>query len=385
MSDIPNIDIFAQQGPPPEGFGAGNDKFETPSPVVEPNQPVSEPTSDPVDQGEDSSTPEDNGGKKSLKMEDFFKAKGEVAKDKPSDGVTPKVTEEPKVRPNQPQSVEKRDIEGLIKQYNLDPVKATVFKRMSNEAFEEVKGLLAERSKLSVDLETTRKEVGKTTIPATYYENPEAYVLHPEYLKTVKSADQITEQRNYWKQQFNAIRHGENWQDIVVDAQGKFQQIEREPSADAETSILAHLNGLDAQEREFRGKAEGIKQNFGNTHKQMVNAMRAREDMYFPEFKDHEVAMKNPYYSGMVKAIEEVGLKDNIFTLGYAKLYAKHMATVKENQELKKGSTKQAVIQNQHKQAGPTSGQINTGSTSQGKPNGNLLSMKDFNLAKERL
>ncbi len=72
-----------------------------------------------------------------------------------------------------------------------------------------------EKKQLEQKLTATEARIGKPNIPLSYYENPNAINLVPEYQQTRASLVTAGQVRDHWDMQLERIRQGEEWQDLI--------------------------------------------------------------------------------------------------------------------------------------------------------------------------
>ena len=209
---------------------------------------------------------------------------GEI--DEHSDAAQPKAPVEP-AKPAEPvkqvlvpADPAQRDYTGIAEEHKQH------FTKMGNEAFALAKKAYVERNELASKL----KEAEAKTIPQSYFDNPNAYILTPEFREasqTVKLADTI---KAHWEEQLVKMRNGQKVQGLAYDDKG--QLVLTEPiaaDANTEAQIIQAMTAASNSAQEARRKAANIRETFTDRNKSLVAAVRQQEEKYFPNFdkEDH--------------------------------------------------------------------------------------------------
>ena len=199
------------------------------------------------------------------------------------------------VQHSEPDKIKEAPVEGQISEFSPEVTK--LLKQMSNPAREfavarmrevgEIKTKLAEAEKRAAELSTN-------ATPQSYYENPNAYTLLPEYQSTVKNASIADAIAKHWENQLVKIELGEEWQDLedAFDDKGKYLGPRlgkaMKPTAQAKVELTRHLNHASQQFQTFQQKAAYIQTNFSNGVKQVMSKVQEKEREIFntPEWSD---------------------------------------------------------------------------------------------------
>lgn len=265
-----------------------------------------------------------------------------------------------------------RDFTGLE---DLDEGQRQLLKNTSVQAFDFVKALVLKERKaakeLSTQLKTAQESIVKSTkengLPANYFEHPQAYVLSPEYGKSVEAINTWKKEQDHWDAQFEKIERGESWEDVEVDANGNARFVTKDPSSRAKLYTERLANNAHRRVAEEQATALRIQESFSNRIRQRNDLIRQREDVVFPKFKENpELVNTDPHYQTLMKVLKEQDLDSDPLATSFAKLYSYHMELFNAYNKKVSESAKVQSNTEERKAAGPSSGEINKGAT--GKP-----------------
>lgn len=240
-------------------------------------------------------------------------AKTEPTSETPKEEVKPTTTPEPVV--TKPAS---RDYSG----FTADEI--TILKKMSNDAFDHIRPRLLEHKesqKKIAELEAKVKESSVVQPPA----DPSGYMLDPQYQQSASITQRANQEISYWKTQYQKIRAGEDWEDIVPDGKGGLMKVTRPADADGETELIQRItygNQLINQHSQFMRNMES---GYAEHYKGLVGNIRSVEDKYFPQWAKAEEAMKNEHVKSMHQALVSFKQQNNPLGGMLSKLYASFM------------------------------------------------------------
>ncbi len=139
-----------------------------------------------------------------------------------------------------------------------------------------------EHKKLKTDFESLKKQHEQIS-KESYYENPEAYQLAPEYQANTQNLQIIDKEITHWKQQLVAIQNGQKWSALVgYDKEGRPQFAnDLEPSAEAAEDIREAILKAHLIKGDLSNKVNTIKSTFSQQHKGYINGIQAIEKEIF--------------------------------------------------------------------------------------------------------
>lgn len=173
---------------------------------------------------------------------------------------------------------------------DIAPQHKPLFERMSNEAFALAKQTYLERQQLQQRV----KDLEAKTIPQSYYANPHAYVLTPEFREAsqqVKTADYIS---SHWRQQLNNLRAGKQIQGLTQDDKGNLVPTQSFDAAEGhEAQIIEAITQAANYKSDATRRAEAIRDNFTAQIADVTTKVKQAEETYFPGFdKENHPAHK---------------------------------------------------------------------------------------------
>lgn len=205
-----------------------------------------------------------------------------------------------------------------------------LFKRMSNDAFNRLKPIYLDHRKLKTQLEEKNKELetakkGLTTVPDSYYEHPQAYVLTPEFAQAqgdVMKAEQVF---NHWSSQLEKVREGAKEIDMLGSDQNGNLVITGKLPADtsAETRLLTYFNFSQQQLMNAQANARALGRTHSERYQNAVNFVRDFESKSFGAFDD---PASKPTLEPLVKSTIE-GFPPTFRSSPLASLLAKSLIT----------------------------------------------------------
>ncbi|MDO8335171.1 MAG: hypothetical protein Q7T74_00085 [Candidatus Saccharibacteria bacterium] len=213
--------------------------------------------------------------------------------------------------------------------------------QMSNEAFdfvvERIKELTETKTKYTeANTQLTEARKGQVTLPQSYYENPDAFRLHPKFAEASGNYNTVVAEADHWRKQLIAIEQGKEWIDLEVDAQGKIIAKKMEPSVEAKYTVAQYHENAKTLQAQYAQQMQGVYSEFKNGHESLKQFIKQREEIFFPHLKDEKVAQANKYYAGMHSLLKAKGLDQNPLTSLTAKMYSYLMEQIEINNKLNK-------------------------------------------------
>lgn len=206
-----------------------------------------------------------------------------------------------------------RNLEGFGEQEKL------WLQRMPYESYEYFSKILKERKEVDVKYKEEKEnlvkritalESGKQILPESYYDNPNAFILSPEF-GSLQSKVQLSRQvEDHWTEQLRKIERGENWIPLTNDP--KTGEIvfddEREYSADDKVYVLKQLTGASQQAAKFNGELEHFVGGFNEIHKTYVSKIKETEKTMLPVFENKE-SVEYKTYEAIKPKVEQWGIR----------------------------------------------------------------------------
>jgi len=261
-------------------------------------------------------------------------------------------------------------------------------KRMPQDAFEHFsKELLEKREatkKTEEQLKKYEEEVkqlktGKVTIPESYYENPDAVILTPEFAEAQTRYQTTQNIETHWATQLELIEKGENWTDLVADKDGNIILGKTyEPGVNAKIAVQKQLSKAMSQTQKYQEELEGFVKNFKTKSEEYRGKLSNYEKQLFPLFEDKENGADAIKYleSEIVPNLEKAGVrKDNPIFTAYAKslamnyIFRDQLIALQNNslEEAKKIEAEKKAAEAKLK-AGPNGSDLAGASADNGKP-----------------
>lgn len=271
-------------------------------------------------------------------------------------------------------------------------------KRMSNAAFDYVSKQLLDKRELEAKYTAEKTEYeakikklseGRTILPDSYYDHPQAAMLSPEVQELQQTISNAAAYENHWKQQLMNIESGKDWFDLVEDPKtGRVYMAAKATPAGAigseewiknKFAVTDYYNQTQRQTLGLQQQLNTYVAGFKTRHDGLLKSIQQAEDTYMPMFKDPK--------SEEYKKVEEVGKAVTALGINPSnpvhRMLSKSIAlnlllkdaVMSMQQEFKKGEQVKA----QQTKAGPTSASFSGGSGGKGEGNtGKTISLSDF-------
>lgn len=209
-----------------------------------------------------------------------------------------------------------RNLEGFGEQEKI------WLQRMPYESYEYFSKLLKERKEVDTKYKEEKEnltkritalESGKQVLPESYYDNPNAFVLSPDFGKIQYNAQLSKQVEAHWAEQLRKIEKGENWIPLTNDP--KTGEIiyddEREYSTDDKVYVLKQFTGASEQVTKFKTELENFVDSFSEKHKTYVGRIKEAEKTMLPVFENKE-SVEYKTYEAIKPKVEQWGIrKDN--------------------------------------------------------------------------
>ena len=161
----------------------------------------------------------------------------------------------------------------------------SVFKSMSQEAYD----YLYPKYLASKEHETKIRELEEkyqTADSHRWYEEPNAYTLHPEYSSLSANLTNLDSEENFWKEQLAAVEDGKPWNTLQqkTNANGEVEYFygpEQQPSSAGKAEILANLTKCTQYRTMVTDKLNNLRSTFVGRHKTFNERLQAADKNLF--------------------------------------------------------------------------------------------------------
>jgi len=286
------------------------------------------------------------------KIVDFIEGKSseDPFAEKQATSEEPGKTPEESVKTPEVPKAPSRDYTGLNER------EIALFKRMSNEAYAELRPIYDNNKKLA-EREAAlkaREEAVTKAAPRGVYDHEQAYTLTPQYTELSQAANTMAFEREYWVKQLAAVEEGADWKPLIKNAQGQYFEGKAEKAtAQAKAELLQKLTIAAQYHTHFTNQLAQVQQNHALHRQQLLNGMATYETKFFPFFagdagKKYEAELQS------IKAAVPEEFRDHPM----AGIAAKALLTVKllneNNQKLTAALQAQKAAADTAKKTGPT-------------------------------
>lgn len=236
------------------------------------------------DDGEDELTQQEVDKKKAAKKEEEVKKEEKVKEEEETKSA--KVEQQETKR--EKSTSDERDYADLPE--NVIPI----FKKMSNESFNALKPVYLAHGKLQEEVKKKETEIaelkkGKVSLPESYFEHPQGYLLDPEYTQAEVNTNLSQQILNHWNQQLILIRQGKPWQDLGEDQKGNIIALSpKQPTENDEIAVMNYINFAHQQLVKNQSKMETAAERFKSRHTEDIKLLKEAETTYFPDFDKPE-------------------------------------------------------------------------------------------------
>lgn len=261
------------------------------------------------------------------------------------------------------------------------------FERMSNEAFNYIKPLYLQGLKDKAELADAKERLAKIptdgALPPSYYENPNAYVLSPEYAQASTNAQQAALVLDHWQAQLDGVRGGaKEFQMLGIDPSTKQIVITGKQTVNegSQSYLEKMFFGANRQAEKYQQALDGASVQHRAKHSEAMSALKNYEDSTFKAFSDP----KHPLQPQVKDAISRMhpAFRDNPLASTLAKAIVSLTVVANKYATLvKSGAGKGAIVpkvNGKQALAGPTAG----GASVEAAPKGDDVTMDDFDAVK---
>lgn len=262
-----------------------------------------------------------------------------------------------------------RDLEGYGEQ------EKKWLQRMPYDSYKHFTSLIKEKKEIETKYKTesealktkiTNLESGKQVLPESYYENPNAFILSPEFAK-IQGAKQLSKVvEDHWTEQLRKFKKGESWTPLTNDP--KTGEIvyddDREFNADDEVYILKQLSGAEKQAAKYAIEVDRFVAGFQETHRSYISKVKQAEKEMLPVFENKE---SNEYktYQSVIPTVEKWGIrKDNPAFDFVAKSVALNLIFKDALTSMIASQQKTKTLSEEQRKAGPTQSSFSGGGAS---------------------
>jgi hypothetical protein len=161
---------------------------------------------------------------------------------------------------------------------------------MNNAAFAKLKPVYLEHKKLGAEIQARDAKIAelskrKDGLPDSYYENPNAFILAPEFNNETNTLQQRQFVLNHWNEQLIAM--GEGAKEIqYLDHDGK-QFITKTIPVDGirtEKAVESYVRWAEQQVGESRGRIQSMAQTHAQAHANAVKELQSFDGKFFSWF-----------------------------------------------------------------------------------------------------
>lgn len=211
---------------------------------------------------------------------------------------------------------------------------------------------------------------GKTQVPQSYYENPHAYQLLPEFQQMNNSTMLSQKVEQHWRQQRKNIFNGAPWRDLdeVKDARGNvvdFRASDKELPAngDAQDLVDGYWQDARTQLNQFAGYRENIIQQHQQGVQQVMGTIKkAVTDLFPPDKWDNKETAEFKLTENVRAGLRQLGvtpanpLFDMLAKAGAELIRLKDYVAAQQT-----SNSKKAEIAKDARKAGPTGNKVVSG------------------------
>lgn len=283
----------------------------------------------------------------------------------------------------------KRDLTGFGEH------EAKLLQQMSNEAFEHFSKHLKESRKLEEDYKTKAKahedkikalETGRQILPESYYENPSAYILSPEFHTMQAGVQLARDVQQHWEEQLVKIEKGEKWQDLINDPKtgqlvyGDEYEVNDDNSARMKVLVTKYLQGAQLQVHNETNKIQQFIGSFTEQHKNYINKIADIERRAMPVFEDEKGAERKFLDETVRPLVKSWGVREDNPAFN---LLAKNVALVSmlmtTLRDLTNGTANKDKIASDQQKGGPTNANLGGSSGTVQPTKLPVPTLEDFN------
>jgi hypothetical protein len=386
-----------------------------------------------VDEGKDNTAIDTDPGKDDIDFNSFLKEAGkEITKEESTDENKEKETadkvEADKSEEKKDTAVEHDDKQSLpnAKKPNADKTvnrdysdidddHKELFKRMHNDAYNLLKPVYKEHKVLKVENEKLKKDYEDTSkafktlkdtgpqLPDSYFENPQGFLLDPEFHQAAHSVNEAQTILNHWDKQYRDVAAGAKQFDYLDRDKNTGQLIiSRKVNAEAgiEAELLKYVNHAQQLVNSSSAKIQAIQMSHGTKSSEAIKSLKSSIQKEYGVF---DLPDNKPIYEPLIKSeMEQLSpvFRNSPLAEGYVKARVMVFALSKllqqagaekgknENKSISdkgnNGNTNRNGNSNNNRNKQPSQEEINgaVGNTTQKGSEGDNVTFDDFKNAK---
>jgi len=226
----------------------------------------------------------------------------------------PEVKEDVEVKPlfAKAEKPEDKVVEDLWKDVDIDDTaKKLLVKSSSKEVRQYVAGKLREISSLKKGLEEAKKTpaANGNGIDKSYYEDPEAYILHKDVAAIGDEVKLNNEILQTWIEQLGEVEEGKDVYDVFVK-DGKVVVGDKpiKPTGLVKSQINSRILAIQSRNERLTERFQSVKEAHVNEHKQLVNRIEAVRKETFPHWQKPETKESRENVKKLL--LEKTGISD---------------------------------------------------------------------------
>lgn len=178
--------------------------------------------------------------------------------------------------------------------YNgLDPEVAALLKELHNAQYNKYKESIPKWYEAFKKLPEIEAKAASAQQPSWWYDQPEAFVLSPEFARSQQTLDTAGFEQNHWQSQLEAIENGSGWKELLgYDARNQpvFKEHPARDDGRIDSRAKSHAIGALAQlsgiTRQAQQELAYVEQQFKKQSASALKELQDVEDKIFPNMKD---------------------------------------------------------------------------------------------------
>lgn len=175
----------------------------------------------------------------------------------------------------------------------FDEKEIEMLKRMSGRTFDWLRPQLVEYRELkSTEIPKLQQQIkdlqsGKTALPESYYEHPEAYTLYPDYKEASRKADTLSFIANHFQDQLAKVEAGEQWIDLIEQKDGQLSYSQpQDASPVIKAKMLRYIMSTEQELTSTNAHLKQIRDGFKQRYQQDVDEIGELKKKYFNGYDD---------------------------------------------------------------------------------------------------
>jgi hypothetical protein len=269
------------------------------------------------------------------------------------------------------EGTESQDKQGERDFAGFDENEIGLLKRMSNEAYQFVRPRLLAEKELKgkvKELESNLVKAKENSLPESYYEHPQAYVLDKNYVQAAENVNTVMQEMRAWEEALMKCKAGEEWIEYQFDNKNqRYVPIKHAASPRAELYIETAMHRGRQILNDEETSMKSIISEHENRSSKLKSIVKEREDNVFPQYSSEDIIKTDPAMKSLADYLSAGGLGNNVLLSTCCKFYAHALKLQDKLDEIEAGSKKDKTIAEVRKDNGPSNTEINTGVQSAGK------------------